>query len=279
MRAAHPSEINGDWGRASAWPTVQADDGLYRYVPVPPVAYDEDGYPIEDGMLQNVNHLTQTSLWFHGLRRHLPGAMVGSDLPMPYRLGDTTRVLVPDLFVALGSPHDDELLSYRLWEHPLPDVVIEMLSPTTWTADVGRKRRTYEHLGVREYWIFDPSALYSATPLIGFRLLDSRYQRIRADAAGRWPSQVLGLDLHVREGWLRFRNPATGKDLSTYNEAEDRADVAERREAEERSARQAAELREANERSARQAAERETARLRTRLAELGKFANSRPTEP
>ena len=213
-------------------------------------------------MSQNVDHLRQTTLWFHGLRRHLPQAMVGSDLPMPYRLGDRTRVLVPDLFVALRSPRDDDLLSYRLWEHPLPDLVIEMLSHSTWTADVGRKQRTYEHLGVREYWIFDPHALHSATPLIGYRLEDGRYQRMTAGAAGRLPSEVLGLDLHVREGWLRFRNPTPGKDLSTYDEAEDRADAAEQRA-------DAAERRLVE-------AESEMARMRSRLAELESATGSQP---
>ena len=36
-------------------------------------------------------------------------------------------------------------------------------------------------------------------------------------------------ELHVRDGRLRFRDPATGEDLRTLDEAEDRADSEKRR--------------------------------------------------
>ena len=110
-----------------------------------------------------------------------------------------------------------------------------MLSPDTWRADVGAKRRTYQMLGVQECWLFDPSVKYLEAPLIGYRLHDGRcggrcggrYRRVEADASGCFPSKALGLELHVRAGRLRFRDPATGKDLTTYAEAEERAETAE----------------------------------------------------
>jgi len=37
-----------------------------------------------------------------------------------------------------------------------PDLVIEILSPSTAYYDLKRKRRVYETAGVREYWIVDP---------------------------------------------------------------------------------------------------------------------------
>ena len=222
MRAQRQLEINGAPDRRRARPAVAADDGLYRYVPVPPVYRDAEGYPIEDGMSQNNKHFKQTTLWYHALTLHLPNATVGSDLTMPYREGDATRVLVPDLFVALRAPPQEERRSYRLWENPLPELVIEMLSKSTSAADVGSKRDTYEHLGIREYWLFDPQGFELSTPLAGYRLRRGRYRPIAADAAGMRRSKVLGLDLHVRDGQLRFRNPETGEDLTTYVEAEDR---------------------------------------------------------
>ena len=233
MKAQPRSQINGEPGgrptRRPARPARPAGDGLYRYVPVPPVYRDEDGYLVEDGMSQNDGHLRQTSLWYHALRRRLPTATVCSDLPLHYRRGDRGAVVVPDLFVALRAPPPKSRRSYKLWQHPAPDLVAEMLSDNTSKADIGPKLRTYAHIGVREYWLFDPEGFQLPVPLAGHRLRAGRYRPIVADAAGRMRSEVLGLDLHVREGELRFRDPATGEDLRTYDEAEDRASAAESR--------------------------------------------------
>ena len=119
----------------------------YRYAPVPPAYRDEDRYLVEDGMGQTDRHLSQTSLWYHALKRRLPAATVCSDLFLHYEEGDTDKTLVPDLFVALRAPRLEGRRSYKLWEHPLPELVIEVLSKRTSKADVGSKRHTYERLG------------------------------------------------------------------------------------------------------------------------------------
>ena len=46
-------------------------------------------------MSQTDEHLSQTSLWYHALKRRLPTATVCSDLPLHYRRGDTGSTLVP----------------------------------------------------------------------------------------------------------------------------------------------------------------------------------------
>ena len=266
-------ELNGEPVRRPARRARVPPDGLYRYVPVPPAYYDADGYLVEDGMSQNVDHQGQTSIWCHMLRLHLPAATVCSDLAVHYREGDRKAPVVPDLFVAWTPPLAENRTSYKLWEYPVPALVIEMLSGGgTAKKDVGSKRDTYEHLGVREYWLFDPAGHELATPLVGYRLRAGRYRRIAANAAGRLPSRVLRLDLHVRDGELRFRDPATGEDLRTLGESEseraaekNRADRAENeRDAAERG-RMAEKDRADAERLRADAAERELARLRSRL--------------
>ena len=113
MGTQRQAEVSGTPSRRR--PAAVVDDGLYRYVPVPPVYRDAEGYPIEDGMSQNNKHFKQTTLWYHALTLRLPTATVGSDLSMPYREGDTSRVLVPDLFVTRAAPPQEDRPSYRLW--------------------------------------------------------------------------------------------------------------------------------------------------------------------
>ena len=268
MEATRQSEINGDWERPRARPPVGAD-GLYRYAPVPPVGYDEDGYPVEDGMSQNVNHQAQTANWRIVLQRRWPAATVASDLTMPYKRGDKTKVLVPDLLVALRAERREDRISYRLWENPVPDLVMEMLSDSTSEVDVGSKWRTYEHVGVRECFLFDPEGFELSTPLAGYRLRGGRYRPVRANAAGRLPSRALDLELHVQGGELRFRDSVSGEDLKTYDAAEDgrvaaeQGRAAEKRRADEAEQGRLAEKRRADEQKARaDAAERELARLK-----------------
>ena len=42
--------------------------------------------------------------------------------------------------------------------HGAPDLVVEILSPSTAAVDRGRKRDLYERSGCAEYWIIDPSS-------------------------------------------------------------------------------------------------------------------------
>jgi Uma2 family endonuclease len=41
-----------------------------------------------------------------------------------------------------------------------PDLIVEVLSPSTALRDKGVKFRLYEQYGVREYWLIDPAARY-----------------------------------------------------------------------------------------------------------------------
>ena len=267
MRAQpQPKELNGQPVRRPARRARMPPDGLYRYVPVPPAYYDADGYLVEDGMTQSDWHACQTARWREALALRLPAATVCMDLGVHYREGDRKASVVPDLFVAWTPPLAENRTPYKLWEYPAPALVIEMLSggPSA-KKDVGSKPDTYAYLGVREYWLFDPAGHQLATPLVGYRLRAGRYRKIAANAAGRLPSGVLRLDLHVRDGELRFRDPVTDEDLRTLGESEaglaaekHRADRAE-------DERNAAERARMAEKDRADAAERELARLRSRL--------------
>ncbi|MGE4427099.1 MAG: Uma2 family endonuclease, partial [Solirubrobacteraceae bacterium] len=66
-------------------------------------------------------------------------------------LNDRT-VLRPDLqwFAAGRDIRAEERRSL-----PLGDLVVEVRSPSTWSRDIGIKRRLYEQHGAREYWLVD----------------------------------------------------------------------------------------------------------------------------
>lgn len=54
-----------------------------------------------------------------------------------------------------------------------PDLVIEVLSPTTYKQDRGIKFRTYQREGVREYWLVDPALRLVEV----WRLQDGRFDQ------------------------------------------------------------------------------------------------------
>ena len=63
--------------------------------------------------------------------------------------------LQPDiLFVAADRQH---IITARACEGP-PDLVVEVLSPSTSRRDLVLKRERYARFGVREYWLVDPAA-------------------------------------------------------------------------------------------------------------------------
>jgi len=64
---------------------------------------------------------------------------------------DNKTMVQPDVFVVC----DRDIAKKRFFESA-PDLVIEILSPSTKKRDLGIKLRKYKDTGVREYWIVDP---------------------------------------------------------------------------------------------------------------------------
>ena len=142
----------------------------------------------------------------------------------------------PDFFLVDGvAPQPGEKRkAWAAWEEGgrLPDLIVELLSPSTAEIDRTVKRDLYSRVfRTREYYLFDMDAV----ELEGFRLAGDLYQPMRPDRQGRLRSEVLGLDLGLWHGiqedqeatWIRFFHP-DGRLALTRAEAEhQRAEAAE----------------------------------------------------
>jgi Uma2 family endonuclease len=168
------------------------------------------------------------------------------------------KFLAPDIIVVKGV-EKKERGSYVIEdEGKAPDLIIELVSPSTKVEDLGNKRVIYAGWRVKEYFLFDPTGELFSSPLRGFRLQGNDYVPMMGS---RLRSEVLELDLVVEQGRLRLYDPKTGQRLLTHEESE----VA-RRAAEAKAA--SAEAKAAQESAARQAVEAELARLREEIAKL-----------
>ena len=189
-----------------------------------------------------------------------PDVYVSGNLFVYYKRGVPDAVVSPDVFVVFGV-EKKKRRSFKAWEEngKLPSFVMEITSKTTQENDEVEKREKYSRMGVAEYFQYDPTGDYLQPALKGARLAAGTYRPIPAqllsDGSVSIPSEVLGLDLQLLNGELRFYNPATGKKLLTPLETE--------------WARQAAELAQQEAELAQQEAEQSLQRAIARLMGLG----------
>ena len=201
----------------------------------PPTARD---LPDTDGMpMDNEHQALQMDLLWEPLRLYFAGQDVyaGKNQIIYYSAAQVRKrdFLGPDVYVVLGV-HDHMRPSWVIWdEGKAPDVVVEVLAPSTQRRDRGEKKRIYQDdIRAQEYFWYDPDTGERA----GFALRNGRYEPLEVDAEGRMWSEVLGLTLVRWNGdfqgrdtrWLRWAD-ADGVILPTRAEAERaRADRAQR---------------------------------------------------
>lgn len=213
------------------------------------LAHDEHSLPCTDDQPMPDVRAQEGPLSYSrdAIRRHLrhvrDRVAVDSDLFVYYvgrdRHGQPVRASVaPDVFVVFGVPDREDRRSYVLWREPDADIrfVLEIASESTRLRDHTAKRDVYASLGVRDYFLFDPPGGGRPAALLGLCLRDGTYQEIAAvefpDGRRGIPSAALGLMAHIKDGRLRWFDPAAGVELLTYDESMDRGEAAEARVAE-----------------------------------------------
>lgn len=128
-------------------------------------------------LLRDLNRLIETHVAENGLGETFFA-------PIGVRFADDTEVQPDLVFVAadrMGIVTDDAI-------EGAPDLVVEVLSPSTRRRDQTDKQALYERAGVREYWLVDPK-----TEAVEIRTLtDAGYQLVSsARGAGAVTSGVL----------------------------------------------------------------------------------------
>lgn len=220
------------------------------YPITPPPTQDELPWDDNENM-ETERHRLQMELLIETLqpvlRQREGGGYVGGNMFVYYSLAQVRHqdFKGPDVFVVLDVPAGQRK-SWVVWEEgKSPDVIIELLSPSTAEYDKGAKKRVYEsQLKAAEYYWYDP---FDPSDFAGFALQAKTYTPIQADTHGNLHSQTLGLHLTRWAGryrdaeavWLRWMDTdgrllPTGEEIATRAEhraaeAEQRADSAEQR--------------------------------------------------
>lgn len=187
-------------------------------------------YPSEDGELMAESDFQRKPLTYAVetldvyFQEH-SDVYVSGNLFIYYEEDNPEAVVAPDVFVVFGV-EKRQRSSYMLWLEgsKAPNFVLEILSKSTRSKDLGPKRGTYAFLGVSEYFLYDPTGEAMNSPLKGLRLVRENYEQIPfntlPDGSLSVQSQVLGLELRVESRQLHFYNPTTSKKLLNLQEAE-----------------------------------------------------------
>lgn len=174
----------------------------------------------------------------------------------------------PDVFWVGGCEAGRRRKAWVSWEEEgrLPDVIVELSSPSTVAIDHGVKMKLYaEVFRTSEYYLYDPET----QKLEGFRLAGRAYQPMTPDDRGWLWSEQLGVFLGILHGvydgleedWVRLFRP----DGSLVPTSEELADAAFQQGEVERQRADTERRRADTEHQRAEAAEAELARLRALL--------------
>jgi len=126
---------------------------------------------------------------FNLLTNHVDQYDLGEIFVAPYDVFlDRKNAFQPDIiFISKDRLYlikDDGL-------HGAPDLVVEILSPSTAKYDMDEKKDVYERYGVKEYWLVDPSTKSTQ----GYLLKSGAFEEIEK-SNGTLHSQLLDVELN-----------------------------------------------------------------------------------
>ena len=174
----------------------------------PPSNLESDEPPLESSLhLQQMLLLIQCLNWWWRDINKINNYFVAGNMTVYYspRQIKTKDFRGPDFFLVLDT-ENRERNSWVVWEEggKYPNLIIELLSPSTASTDKGLKKQIYQDIfRTPEYFWFNPQNLEFA----GFILFGGTYQPIEPNPQGLLWSQQLKLYLGVHDGKLRYFLP------------------------------------------------------------------------
>lgn len=216
---------------------------VYITIPVEvPELPDFDSLPDEDGenLESNWHRLAMNLLieLVHWLFQGRSDFYCGGNMFIYYTVEQFKglRVRGPDFFFVKGVEREPDRRKWIVMKEggKYPDVIIELLSPTTAKEDLTTKKTLYDRtFRTHEYYCYDPET----HELLGWRQSNGSYESIAPNERGWLWCQVLNVWLGTWAGthpgteveaiWPRFYSPDGGL-VPSFAEAErQRADTAE----------------------------------------------------
>ena len=263
-----------------------------------PKSRKEIHYPESDGKPMAETDLHRELMYhiIHTLQAFLADtlAYVSGNLLVYYTEGNPRRSVAPDAFVVFGV-EQRRRRTYKIWEEGKgPNLVVEVTSRSTKREDMVDKMALYARLGVREYFLYDPTSDYLPQPLMGYRLNAANvYEPIETETgetvrvnggpavSPAYISRLLGLRLALdSQGALQFYRLDTGERVLSKYEAEAREEqlradeaqrIAEQEQARAEKAQRIAEQEQARAEEAQRIAEQEQARADKAESELARL--------
>lgn len=140
----------------------------------------------------------------------------------------------PDVFFVKNVDGKRKRNYWAIWDEEgrYPDVIFELLSPSTEANDLGEKKKLYEQtFHTKEYFCVAPEV----ERLLGWRLENWAYTplvpneegRLWSEELGLWVGPWRGVFLNQEATWLRFYHPNGDLVLLTDEVERQRAEAAE----------------------------------------------------
>jgi Uma2 family endonuclease len=202
---------------------------------------DEDGEPLETNWHRAQINLLIDVVYYRWRGRN--DFFAGGNMFIYYSIRQARNrdYKGPDFFLVKHIESGHSRPKWVVWEEDgrYPNVIVELMSPTTRHEDLGRKKRLYEQtFQTRDYFCYDPDT----EELLGWTLSNGEYRQLEPDENGRlwssefnawiglWPGEFLG----TQDLWLRLFDedgnlwPTYGEGGQSQADAErERADAAQ----------------------------------------------------